>query len=195
MSKKFEPGLSDIERKVEVDRIMADSMAPKNIQTTTDSIQIIHTTYLTQNIGVFCLTTKPDNLLMWAHYADSHKGVCLQFDGYSRPFCNAQKVIYAAERLPINPYQDTKDDMLVKGLLTKSDHWRHEEEWRIWSKSEDLVTFRPSVVTGIIIGSLAPWSTVEWALKMARERKDSLQVYRAKVSGKKFELELRKISD
>lgn len=25
-------------------------------------------------IGLLCLTEKPDNLLMWAHYADSHAG-------------------------------------------------------------------------------------------------------------------------
>ncbi len=33
-----------------------------------------------QNWGVYCLCEKPDNLLMWSHYADAHRGICLQFD-------------------------------------------------------------------------------------------------------------------
>lgn len=31
-------------------------------------------------IGVLCLTEKKDNLLMWSHYANSHKGFCIKFD-------------------------------------------------------------------------------------------------------------------
>lgn len=28
----------------------------------------------------YCMAKKPDNILMWSHYADSHKGVCFRFD-------------------------------------------------------------------------------------------------------------------
>ena len=30
--------------------------------------------------GIKCFTTSPDNLLMWAHYADAHSGLCFEFD-------------------------------------------------------------------------------------------------------------------
>src|SRR5437870_5816759 len=33
-----------------------------------------------ENLGAFCLTEKPDDLLMWAHYADHHRGAILEFD-------------------------------------------------------------------------------------------------------------------
>jgi len=32
-----------------------------------------------RKFGLYCLTEMPDDLLMWAHYADSHRGICLQF--------------------------------------------------------------------------------------------------------------------
>ncbi len=32
-------------------------------------------------LGVYCLTTLRDNILMWAHYSDYHKGFCLEFNG------------------------------------------------------------------------------------------------------------------
>lgn len=31
-------------------------------------------------MGVLSLTKRFDNQLMWAHYADSHKGIVLEFD-------------------------------------------------------------------------------------------------------------------
>jgi len=31
-------------------------------------------------IGVSCFSQEEDNLLMWSHYADKHKGLCLKFD-------------------------------------------------------------------------------------------------------------------
>lgn len=30
-------------------------------------------------IGLYCLTDYPENILMWSHYADSHKGFCIEY--------------------------------------------------------------------------------------------------------------------
>ena len=32
------------------------------------------------NHGVTCFSRKKDNILMWSHYANDHKGICLGFD-------------------------------------------------------------------------------------------------------------------
>lgn len=31
-------------------------------------------------IGVFSVSTDPNNILMWSHYADNHKGFCIRFN-------------------------------------------------------------------------------------------------------------------
>jgi len=31
--------------------------------------------------GVLCFSRRWNNILMWSHYADGHKGICLGFDG------------------------------------------------------------------------------------------------------------------
>lgn len=36
--------------------------------------------YLLDSIKVGCLTTKNDNTLMWSHYADKHRGICIEYD-------------------------------------------------------------------------------------------------------------------
>ncbi|MGT2429382.1 DUF2971 domain-containing protein [Cupriavidus basilensis] len=81
---------------------------------------------------------------MWAHYADSHKGICLEFDATSVFMAHAQEVKYSGERAAIN-FTDSKDAMLEKALLTKSDHWSYESEWRLiryprWAGSRSVPT-------------------------------------------------------
>jgi hypothetical protein len=46
---------------------------------------------------VYSLTTDPQSILMWAHYADHHRGVCLQFSCKNIVFCSAMQVSYCDE--------------------------------------------------------------------------------------------------
>ena len=43
---------------------------------------------------IYCLTPIPNNILMWSHYADNHKGICLEFDTSIRLFGTAREVDY-----------------------------------------------------------------------------------------------------
>ena len=37
-------------------------------------------TELKQGMGISCLSESYDSLLMWAHYANSHRGICVEYD-------------------------------------------------------------------------------------------------------------------
>src|SRR5262249_27847691 len=45
---------------------------------------------------IYCLSEKPDVPLLWAHYASSHTGICLEFDARRSPFTAAKKVGYVS---------------------------------------------------------------------------------------------------
>jgi len=47
-----------------------------------------------KRIGIFCMTGKRDNILMWSHYADGHRGFCLEFSTTFKPFDLASPVRY-----------------------------------------------------------------------------------------------------
>ena len=32
-----------------------------------------------EQLGMFCLSARPDDILMWSHYASSHRGLCAAF--------------------------------------------------------------------------------------------------------------------
>jgi hypothetical protein len=74
-----------------------------------------------QNIGIFCLSEQNDDILMWSHYADCHRGICLEFsnipDGHLHP------VEYRKDYPSFNFFELMRDnELLKKVLLIKSEH-------------------------------------------------------------------------
>jgi hypothetical protein len=86
---------------------------------------------VTGRVGVMCLSEFHDDVLMWAHYADAHRGVCLVFDPADPFFATAQPVRYQTERPQVNPLVHSPEQMLDAAMFTKSEHWSYEREWRI----------------------------------------------------------------
>lgn len=189
LSKKYE-NLGRAERRKEARRVMKTSMSPRNIAATTRGIQDQHARVITESVGVLCVCRKRDDILMWSHYADSHKGVCLEFDGLSKFMAHVQEVKYRKMREPIRVYQEAHEQMMEKALLTKSDHWIYEEEYRLlrYKDGPGLVEFRPRNLTGIVIGANADRATLDLVKGWISERVEPLKLYRASVSSTSFEI-------
>jgi len=123
------------------------------------------------DIGVLCLTKKPDNLLMWAHYSQRHTGICLQFNHKegSVIYDNTSKVIYSTEYPKLNFAVDPEDTW-KKILFTKSIQWEYEAEWRfIDLRGYGEETIPPDLIKGIIFGMRIP---EENKIKIIRWYKD-----------------------
>jgi hypothetical protein len=99
---------------------------------------------------VFCLSKKFDNILMWSHYADDHKGICIGFQIRSWKDSLVIKCkegflqkILGNNYLPLyhvtyddnrpRPYNIIKRDrnMICDFIYTKGKCWEYEEEYRI----------------------------------------------------------------
>lgn len=85
-----------------------------------------------RSLGVLCLSAKFDDLLMWAHYAKNHTGICVGFDSGVAPFNGAKEVEYSHERPALRrmDLSATDEERVRQVLLTKSSHWGYESEWR-----------------------------------------------------------------
>lgn len=98
--------------------------------------QIIQNLYNTER-KVSCFTTSPLNNLMWAHYANSHTGICIEYD--YKKYVNSKNAIF--ELFPIaytNNFQKFKlhngenDDKMIEIItFLKSRAWKYEDEWRM----------------------------------------------------------------
>ncbi len=88
-------------------------------------------------IGLFCLSETAEDPLLWAHYADGHRGACVEFDQQSGLFLAAQQVIYTAQAPVINRLVDGANEILEKSLLTKGTAWAYQREWRVIARWKD----------------------------------------------------------
>ena len=94
------------------------------------------TPYL-MNLYTSCFTTKKNNILMWSHYAQSHKGVVVEFSPSYKPFTEGvlKKVDYDSKRFDfsINDYSCNLDmeKLVVSLLTTKGVDWKYEDEYRL----------------------------------------------------------------
>lgn len=124
-------------------------------------INEVHKYYINQNIGVYCLSEDPMNILMWSHYADSHKGICVEFDikrgGF---FYNNLLPVQYRKRYPkfeLSDYQDEGNMMFTmhqQAICTKSVLWKYEKEWRVIADDGcGLKKFDKQDVTKVIFGA------------------------------------------
>ena len=115
-----------------------------------------------------------DNELMWAHYANSNKGFCIEYDFSKAPqlkpeiwrkLISIYKVIYKDEQEGFSfmrildfimkgqtdqeEYKSISYDMMQK-LITKKAFWSYEKEWRILLYNIENKLYA-DLVSGIII--------------------------------------------
>jgi hypothetical protein len=99
-----------------------------------------------QQVGIFCLTENPDSLLMWAHYADSHRGFVIEFDGESPFFNQAPRSPSDMRCLHQITYSKTRPSIILSEVadftpfFTKSNEWDYEMEWRMMLPTSEAST-------------------------------------------------------
>jgi len=79
---------------------------------------------LHESMGLLCLSTTWKEPLLWGHYADKHKGICLGFD-IDTEYLWAE-VKYVEHRVaPVFPVDNFRSLIAVKFKA-----WAYEREWR-----------------------------------------------------------------
>jgi hypothetical protein len=126
-----EPQVPDAERKAEVEAILRDPSRDPRIPENNRLFAAAYDSLVTAQVGVLCLSEVHDDILMWSHYADCHKGICLIYETGYEFFAHAQPVRYQRERPSVNPVAQSTEEMLDNAIFTKSSAWAYEKEWRI----------------------------------------------------------------
>jgi Protein of unknown function (DUF2971) len=88
--------------------------------------------------GVSCYAPTCDNLLMWSHYSNSHRGLCLKFDITEdlKPFSPLFEVEYQEKYPVLNHIKNHYGAVVTKLLTTKGSQWEYEHEWRVVKMGE-----------------------------------------------------------
>jgi hypothetical protein len=99
---------------------------------------------LEPSVGLLCMSTTWQEPLLWGHYADKHKGICLGFDVDGRTW---RKVNYVDVRPRLEDFKkkfvaDLTTRDIYRISTTKFKAWAYEAEYRrfIQLRTPDLVT-------------------------------------------------------
>lgn len=127
--------------------------------------------------GVACFSEHSNDIMMWSHYADGHRGYCLEFDTAIEPFSKAMQVRYRDMFPSINPisllvedHTDGDNALLEAMVLTKATCWSYEREWRVLHmEAGKLFGYDYHALTGVYFGAAMPYAHKEIILLMLRD--------------------------
>lgn len=168
-----------------------------------------------QRTKVACFCENDTSPLMWAHYANSHQGVCLEFEltknngdddlswgkvEYVGPNMNMKTRPELSFLSILKHYFATQDPFMNSNtnirmvtdafVLSKSEDWAYEKEWRIFQtwKPAGYFSVPHYSVSAVIFGLRIP-SDVEGKLKMALGNKVPFKRTKSKGDAYEFYIE------
>jgi hypothetical protein len=160
-------------------------------------------------VGVLTLSEVRDHVLLWAHYADSHRGICLEFDSAKAGFPRLSSVRYTndcprfeevIEAIGVHHLNQQRPGLLANvayqaathnlprdaiwfwtghWLYSKSADWEYEKEWRAVLPSPGLSSFPENALTGVIIGCDAQDDELAILRETLQRRRCPTPFYRA----------------
>ncbi len=150
--------------------------------------------------GLLCFSKTWQSPVMWAHYGEKHRGLCLGFD-----VLEAKPVSYAPDRLlhelegGFPPKKlDAHERLVEASLSTKYKEWEYEQEYRIFARleeagedgnfykgfeDEDWIFLRE-----VIIGERSRLTPAEVARAVGKANSKSVRVFKARAAFTKYEV-------
>lgn len=142
-----------------------------------------------REVGILSLSARPDILLLWSHYADSHRGYCLGFERGSGtalgdsvrtskvrytseiPELNLDELLIRKAYYPVSSFGTSgfktslklETESLRHVLFRKSPDWGYEEEWRHVVEHGNKEVNYPGPLREVILG-----------LNMSKAKRESL---------------------
>lgn len=110
--------------------------------------------------GVLSLAERWDCPLMWSHYADQHRGLCIEYDLTDNVCSHIKPVDYKRPRSikiteliqwKLHKSAEAEQTVLDTYFFAKSPEWRYEKEWRDIHPSKG-VNHAPFRISGVYFG-------------------------------------------
>lgn len=144
------------------------------------------------NVGIYSLSkpkdgdTFPNNELLWAHYANSHQGFCIEYDldlllDYKSTNFDMSDVINVDYQEERPKYEETDNVLQLRKKVfgTKSLAWEYENEIRLVFSKDGLKPIAEGAITAIYLGLNISFKDRQEIIKTFADKKiDIYQVER-----------------
>ncbi|MBW6528512.1 DUF2971 domain-containing protein [Sphingomonas sp. RHCKR7] len=127
--------------------------------------------------GVLSLSATWKSGLMWSHYADEHRGICIEYDTRDQEHPRLQAVDYKGPRAiktsdlyrwKVRDDAAAKEQVFRTYFYTKSNEWKYEKEWRD-IRDRNGVTDAPFCITAILFGLRCNGSVIKSIVKLLND--------------------------
>lgn len=143
--------------------------------------------------GVFSSTPVNNNILMWSHYANSHKGFCVGFDSIKlfEYLGGGGNVSYTSKFPQISPVDD-RELQYTQQVLTKSIHWAYEVEYRLttFQKTNLEIEIPAQTIVEIIFGANMPEENMEQIKFIIKDKLPHVKCYKVLPDDSNFKLNI-----
>lgn len=155
---------------------------------------------LEKNYRICSFSDKATHPLLWSHYANSHRGFCLEFDATTDIFGHAMRVKYQKAYPAIDFTEPDEDINFRVSVLTKADFWDYEGEYRLVSMEPNeagalpvnnhLFRFPEHLLTGVIFGCQMPKSDKDLVIEWSAARTVEIRYRKAVKNATSFALDI-----
>jgi hypothetical protein len=159
--------------------------------------------------GVLSFSESHDNILMWSHYSDGHRGFCLQLDTTTFPQSDIfVQMDYRDEYPTLKEFlhlqrHGTTADRNKIFLSRKSRLWEYEKEWRLLIHAKEglneilnttIKGFPEDAMAGVILGCEMEPDNKKQIQEWIGKRKAPVRIYEAKKSQNEYAVDVEGIS-
>ncbi|MFV7770020.1 DUF2971 domain-containing protein [Shewanella marisflavi] len=155
-----------------------------------------------RQLGIICFSKNYTSPVQWAHYGDSHRGICLGFD---IPDEEIFEIEYVKNRTVASEFKTSLDlkgrDYIRYMLSKKHEHWKYEKEVRTIvpfpeKVLDDRLIFTPFgdkfSLKEILLGTRCATSIKAIKSFLGKER-NKFQIYKMEVSPTEYEIQIPQV--
>jgi len=163
-----------------------------------------------KDFGIFSLSAYNNNNLMWSHYSDSHKGICVGFDTALLNEYKQKEAVFKEVLYNIYPIHYSKDfPIFIPGKLSadenneiaivpftyKSIDWFYEQEYRLISLNgaNKPLVLDPLIIKEIYFGTRMEWPEIDRIVEICSKVGIDTTFYQSNPKKDEYALEFKEI--
>lgn len=145
-------------------------------------------------LGILSLSKNCYSEQMWAYYASSNRGYCIEYDleklkdkTQNFDFSKQLDIVYS-DHIPTLGIDDLKNDLMFQKMYgVKKKNWQHEKEIRLIFDNSSLKKHHESAITAIYFGYQANENTISSIIEAFKNR--DVKFYKIKLNKEKNKYE------
>lgn len=158
-----------------------------------------------EKLRLFCLSKTVEDILMWGHYGNGHKGFCFGYDvdeimnhlsSIYGPKCMEIDVTYSPDLPEIEWDSMRMTDVVAlksfskKRASTKAEFWIYEQEKRIIIENDKDLTipFDPNIVREVIFGVNTSEKDIDEIKNVCKKKYGHIKMFRMKRDERTFKI-------